>query len=236
MTAPGSRAPAHLHRYLLGSERLVVAVRRHPARLVEPVASAVAGLVAAIWLDTVLTGGIPVLADAVWLGWAALVVRALWRLAEWHADWFVATDQRLILTYGLITRKVAMMPLIKVTDLSYNRSPLGRVLGYGEFVLESAGQDQAMRSVTWLPSPDVLYRRICGEIFDPRHHAGHLRSLGRLPVVREPVAREPVVREPDAGRRHDTEPVPMPEPDGTVVPDGPVVPDGTERPASRWRR
>jgi hypothetical protein len=60
-----------------------------------------------------------------------------------------------------------MMPLSKVTDLSYNRSVAGRLFGYGEFVLESAGHDQAMRTVPWLPSPDALYRLICAEIFDP---------------------------------------------------------------------
>lgn len=204
MTAPGPsasslHAPSDLDRYLLPSERLVVAVRRHPARLLEPVLSAVGGLVAAGWLDTYVTGGVPVVADAVWLGWVVLVLRAIWELAQWRQDWFVATDQRLILTYGLLTRKVAMMPLSKVTDLSYNRSPLGRLLGYGEFVLESAGQDQAMRAVAWLPSPDVLYRRICAEIFDPRHFArsAHTRPSG-------PSGR---LQHAPAERTHDTEEV-----------------------------
>ena len=47
-----------------------------------------------------------------------------------------------------------MMPLIKVTDMSYNRSVPGRILGYGRFVMESAGQDQALREVNWVPDPD----------------------------------------------------------------------------------
>lgn len=222
MTQGGGQVPAHLQRYLLGSERLVVAVRRHPARLLEPVSSAIGGLAVAGWLDTAVTGRVPVLADLVWLGWVALVVRALWRLAEWRQDWFVATDQRLVLTYGLVTRKVAMMPLSKVTDLSYNRSPLGRLLGYGEFVLESAGQDQAMRAVAWLPSPDVLYRRICAEIFEPRHvaRAGPSRSPRRAGRVETE----------GSGPRADTEEV-----SGWSAGDsGP--PDGTEPPTPWWRR
>ena len=32
---------------------------------------------------------------------------------------------------------VAMMPLLKVTDMTYDRSLLGRIVGYGTFVLES---------------------------------------------------------------------------------------------------
>jgi hypothetical protein len=54
---------------------------------------------------------------------------------------------------------------MKVTDMSYNRSVLGRLVGYGEFVLESAGQEQALRTVSYLPRPDALYEEICMEIF-----------------------------------------------------------------------
>jgi uncharacterized membrane protein YdbT with pleckstrin-like domain len=157
----------HVSRYLLDSERLVVAVRRHPAQLLEPVLTAVGVLLLVGWLDSRLPSNVPVLVDLVWYLWFAVAARAVWRFAQWRRDWFVATDRRLLLTYGLVTRKVAMMPLSKVTDLSYNRSPSGRLFGYGEFVLESAGQEQALHSVKWLPSPDALYRLICGEIFDP---------------------------------------------------------------------
>ena len=88
-----------------------------------------------------------------------------YELAQWRHDWFVATDKRLLLFYGFITRKVAMMPLMKVTDMSYERSVPGRILGYGRFVMESAGQDQAMHRVNWVPEPDHHYRVICAEIF-----------------------------------------------------------------------
>lgn len=161
-------APPHLSRYLLDAERVVIAVRRHPAQVLEPVVSAVGGLALVLWLQLRIPPDLGLLSDLLWPAWSLLLGRALIRLWMWREDWFVATDSRLLLTYGIVTRKVAMMPLAKVTDMSYNRSPLGRVLGYGEFVLESAGHDQAMRVVSWLPNPDQLYRLICAEIFDPR--------------------------------------------------------------------
>ncbi|GAB2693298.1 PH domain-containing protein [Thalassiella azotivora] len=157
--------PRHIERYLLDEEQVVLAVRRHPVVVAEPIVTAVVGLLAVAVVGDALPRDLPYVVDVLWWGWFALVGRALWRLAEYHNDWFLGTDRRLILTYGIVTRKVAMMPLAKVTDLSYNRSVPGRLLGYGEFVLESAGQDQAMRSVNFLPSPDELYRRICGQIF-----------------------------------------------------------------------
>jgi hypothetical protein len=71
----------------------------------------------------------------------------------------------MLLATGVVTRKVAMMPLVKVTDMSFQRSTLGRLLGYGEFILESAGQDQALRVVDHLPYPEQLYLEVCGLIF-----------------------------------------------------------------------
>jgi hypothetical protein len=94
-----------------------------------------------------------------------VVLRLLWKLLEWRHDWFAATDKRLLLRYGLVTHKVAMMPLMKVTDMSYERSIPGQFLGYGRFIMESAGQDQALRVVNWVPQPDETYRAICAEIF-----------------------------------------------------------------------
>ena len=60
-----------------------------------------------------------------------------------------------------------MMPLLKVTDMTYDRSILGRVLGYGKFVLESAGRDQALSRIDHVPDADTHYRAICTQLFGP---------------------------------------------------------------------
>ena len=159
-----------LGRYLLDGEQIVTAVHQHWAKVAEPVASVVAGLVLVLVLDSSLPANLGLLANLLWWAWFVLVGRAVWTVLEWRHDWFVATDKRLILTYGLITQKVAMMPLTKVTDMSYNRSPLGRLLGFGTFVMESAGQDQALHTVEWVPHPDHTYRAICAEIFGVDDH------------------------------------------------------------------
>jgi hypothetical protein len=156
---------AALDRYLLEGERVVVAVHQHWVKVAEPVASVVAGAVAALWVDAQVDPALRLLGTLVWWGWFALVVRMLYRLAQWRHDWFIATDKRLLLSYGFITRRVSMMPLLKVTDMSYERSVPGRILGFGRFVMESAGHDQALRKVNWVPQPDHHYRLICAEIF-----------------------------------------------------------------------
>lgn len=163
--AASDRRRAELDRYLLDGERLVTAVHQHWGKVAEPVGSAVLGCVVAFWVDARIDPALGFLSTAVWWAWFAVVGRMAYKLAEWRHDWFVATDKRLLLFYGFITRKVSMMPLMKVTDMSYERSVPGRILGYGRFVMESAGQDQALRKVNWVPSPDEHYRAICAVIF-----------------------------------------------------------------------
>jgi hypothetical protein len=54
---------------------------------------------------------------------------------------------------------------MKVTDLTYQQSPLGRILNYGSFILESAGQQQALSRVDFLPQPAKRYQQVSGLLF-----------------------------------------------------------------------
>jgi hypothetical protein len=154
-----------IDRYLVDGERIVFAVHQHWGRVAEPVGSALAGLVLAGWLDATVAPELGALSTVAWWVWFALVARAAWKVVNWRHDWFIATDKRLLLFHGFITRRVPMMPMTKVTDMAYERSVPGRIFGYGRFVLESAGQDQALHKVTFVPDPDHHYRVICSEIF-----------------------------------------------------------------------
>jgi uncharacterized membrane protein YdbT with pleckstrin-like domain len=165
ISPPASRVGA-VNKFLLPSERVVIEVRRHWAEMFWPAVSVFAGLVAALLLDTVMPLA-PVVRFVMWLAWGAILAYFLWRILEWSLDWFVVTDKRFVLAQGVLTRRVGMMPLTRVTDMRYERSPLGRILGYGMFVLESAGQDQALSSINFLPDPDELYREVCELLFNP---------------------------------------------------------------------
>jgi uncharacterized membrane protein YdbT with pleckstrin-like domain len=156
LVTPGDSAPASVNRYLLPHENQVITVRRHPAVLMKPVALVLGGLIIAGFLSNTLANKVGSVVSWIWF---------VWKVAEWSVDYFVITNQRMLLTTGLITRKVAMMPLGKVTDMSFQRSIAGRMLGYGEFVLESAGQEQALRTVGYLPYPEQLYLEVCEMIF-----------------------------------------------------------------------
>jgi uncharacterized membrane protein YdbT with pleckstrin-like domain len=162
---PNETVPASVYKHLLPHERQVITVRFHPAVLIRPVAEVLGGLALAGLLSTTVVRSNGTAMLVVWLLWLVLVIRLLIKIYEWLEDYFVVTSQRLLLAKGILTRTVNMMPLSKVTDMSFRRSAMGRILGYGEFVVESAGQDQALRRVDHLPYPEQLYLEVCGLIF-----------------------------------------------------------------------
>jgi membrane protein YdbS with pleckstrin-like domain len=164
---PNETVPAAVYRVLLPHERRVITVRFHPAILIRPVAETLGGLALAGLISTIAHLNTDVLL-VVWLAWLVLVFRLLFRIYQWLEDYFVVTSARLLLATGVFKKSVNMMPLGKVTDMRFERSPAGRLFGYGTFIVESAGQDQALRNINHLPYPEQLYIEVCGLIFkDP---------------------------------------------------------------------
>ena len=159
------QVPASVNRYLLPHERQVITVHQHPAVLIMPIFWALLGLAIAGWLSNSLAHGNGYVILAIWILWGIVFLRLVVKAIEWGETYFVVTSQRLVLTTGLVTRKVNMMPLGKVTDMSFQRTATGRILGYGEFIVESAGQDQALSHIRFLPYPEQLYLEVCGLIF-----------------------------------------------------------------------
>jgi len=159
--------PNDVKKYLLLHERehQVITVRMHPAVLLVPVGLALAGLIAAVVLNGSALNQQPGFMNIVWIGWGILALWALWKVANWTIEYFVVTSRRMILTSGVLTRKVGMIPLTKVTDMSFQRSLPGRLFGYGEFIIESAGQDQALRNIPYIPYPEQLYVEVCKLLF-----------------------------------------------------------------------
>ena len=157
--------PASVNRYLLPHERQVITVHQHPAVLIMPILQVLVGLAIAGWLSNSVAHGNGTVILVIWVLWAVLLLRLAVKVFEWSVNYFVVTSQRMLLSTGIVTHKVNMMPLSKVTDMSFQRSATGRILGYGEFIVESAGQDQALRNVRFLPYPEQLYLEVCGLIF-----------------------------------------------------------------------
>jgi len=137
-------------------------------------------------LSATFLRGHALVAGILWAGWIVLLLNLIWQAINWAVDYFVITSERILLTSGVFTRSVAMMPLSKVTDMSFHRSFTGRLLGFGEFVVESAGQDQALRRIDHIPYPEQLYLVVCGRIF--KDSAGQDDGTGSVVGVPDPFA------------------------------------------------
>ena len=157
--------PSSVNRFLLPHERQVITVHQHPAVLIRVIFEVLIALAIAGWLTVAVAKDNGTALLIIWILWGLVFLRLVIKVVEWVETYFVVTSQRFLLATGLVTRKVNMMPLAKVTDMSFQRSAMGRLLGYGEFILESAGQDQALNKIDHLPYPEQLYLEVCGLIF-----------------------------------------------------------------------
>ena len=144
------------------NERVVIDARRHGATLVRPLLGAVLAVVAALLVGMLVTPGDnrDIVDTAAGLFACFFVLRLLWRIWQWRAARTVVTNRRVFQISGVLTRKVSSMPLARMTDLTYRRPVLGRILGYGEILVESAGTEQGMQKLDHLPKPDAFYRTI----------------------------------------------------------------------------
>jgi len=95
----------------------------------------------------------------------------------WWNERIVITDKRVMLSQGFIVHKIAMMPLAKVTDLTFQRSLRGRLLGYGTLIVESAGQIQGLNRIDYLPRPEEVYEALSELVFGEK---GKTRATGFL--------------------------------------------------------
>ena len=165
LSTRSTSGPAAVSKYLLPNEQQVIHTRRHPAILIGPSILTLAGLLVAAVLTATALHGYGAIVTVIWLVWVVLFGRMIWKVVNWAVDYFVVTSHRILLTSGVFTRSVAMMPLTKVTDMRFQRTFAGRMLGFGEFIVESAGQDQALRVIDHIPYPEQLYLEVCEMLF-----------------------------------------------------------------------
>jgi hypothetical protein len=186
-------APREIDEYLLPTERRVIRVRQHWGVMLKNVLQTGAFLL----LMVIAERYIPDSAECVALAerdqdlplscavvdnvtfYLALVavLRFTVMTILWWIERIVITDKRVMLAQGIVVHKVGMMPLSKVTDLTFQRSLGGRLLGYGSLVVESAGQIQALNRIDYMPRPEEVYEALSELVFGEK---GKTRATGML--------------------------------------------------------
>lgn len=169
-------APREIDEYLLPTERRVIRVRQHWASMMKPLSSTALFLLALVVAQAYLPTSVVIDNIAFYLGLVA-VLRFTVLTILWWIERIVITDKRVMLAEGIIVHNVGMMPLSKVTDLTFRRSLGGRMFGYGTLIVESAGQIQALNKISYMPRPEEIYEALSELVFGEK---GKTRATGML--------------------------------------------------------
>ena len=159
----GNNVPPEVLRYLLPQERHVIVVRRHPVVMAGPAGFLASAGIAAGLLTATRRKDVTA-ARGAWVASAlALPVSAI-RVHAWLNSYFVVTNARLLYVKSVTGIKVKAVSLRDIRGIELRRSLLGRLFGYGTFVIKSSGSDE---KISFLPYPELLYL----EVYDILHPA-----------------------------------------------------------------
>ena len=133
---------------LTSDETIALDLHPHWWYFSEPVASLIVAIVVGIWflaadisndtLDKVLT----VLAIVALVGTAGWTII---RYLKWMTTHFVITSHRLIFRTGVLAKSGIEIPLERVNNVNFNQSIFERMLGAGDLLIESGGEDGQSR-------------------------------------------------------------------------------------------
>ncbi len=79
---------------------------------------------------------------------AAIVVAGGWlvvQVVKWRTTYFVLTSHRVIYREGVVARNGVEIPLERVNNVNFNQTIFERLIGVGDILIESGGQDGKQR-------------------------------------------------------------------------------------------
>ena len=106
--------------------------------------------------------------------WALGIAIVLWlllstkRLLSWWFTTYVLTTERIIVRTGMVAREGTEIPLENINNVLFTQKVIERLLGYGDILVESAGQTGQSRLMD-IPDPEAFQSEI--------YRARELRSL-----------------------------------------------------------
>jgi uncharacterized membrane protein YdbT with pleckstrin-like domain len=142
-------------RLLIPGEQVLLEERPHWKALVGPafVTLVTAGLTGFLYVKAngdgrgVLRIALVAFASIEWIILAGV------SLTRWRFTEYILTDHRLMVRTGVFARRAKEIPLETINDITLSQTILGRVLGAGDLILESAGEHgQETLGNVWHPA------------------------------------------------------------------------------------
>lgn len=125
-----------------------VALDLHPHwwYFARPVAALIGSVVAGILVRVLLDDDVEEVLT--WVAIVLILVSVLWlvvRYLKWATTNFVITSDRVIFRSGVIAKSGIEIPLERVNNVLFNQSIFERMLGAGDLLIESGGEDGQQR-------------------------------------------------------------------------------------------
>jgi uncharacterized membrane protein YdbT with pleckstrin-like domain len=186
-------------RLLAEHEELVYDLRPHWLTLVVPVLLTVAVVVGvgAAWV--VMPAGDlqqPARLAVGLLGLAVLLVTVAGRVLRWATTHFVLTTDRLIFRSGVVAKFGREIPLERINDVTFSQSLFERLVGVGDLLLESAGE-QGQSRFSNIRDPEAVQLEIYRQMeANDRRRAGYATTQPHpaVPADRTPTPPTPPTR------------------------------------------
>lgn len=112
--------------------------------------------------------GHPTMAALSLLGGAGLAIYLIAKRWAQRYTAYVLTTMRVMRVSGFLHRSTAWIPWMKVTDIRYEATVVGRLLGYATVYIESANEKSGLAEMRNLQNPQEFYSRLT-ELVQRKH-------------------------------------------------------------------
>ncbi len=154
-------------------ENVVISTRTHPKALILPVLVLIVVVGLAAYLTSVTSSNVWHIIT--WVVTALLLLWfTVWPFLNWLTSTYTITNRRLITRRGILTRKGHDIPLNRISDVSYERGVVDRMLGCGTLIISDASE-QGRVQLPDVPHVEQTQLKLSGLLFDqhtPQHDDG----------------------------------------------------------------
>jgi uncharacterized membrane protein YdbT with pleckstrin-like domain len=164
-------------RSLAVGEEPVAILHPHWKTLVRPVALTFLVVAGVLVGEVLIPGGKDAAAERLALAVAAIVLLMWWLMypvLAWRTTVYELTNRRMRLRDGILTRHGRDIPLSRVTDVSFRKGVLDRLLGCGTLIIESAGEHGQL-ALTEIPQVERVSAMLFQLVEDERQRDDRLR-------------------------------------------------------------
>jgi uncharacterized membrane protein YdbT with pleckstrin-like domain len=176
---------------LNADETIALDMHPHWWYFAQPAFSLAAAIAVAVAILVKMDSGSGVYKFLVTLILILLGLAALWlvgRYVKWISTNFVITSQRLIFRQGIFAKSGIEIPLERVNNVNFSQGVFERMLGAGDLLIESGGEDGQQR-FTDIRHPDKVQNLIHSQMEGVARRRGGYTAAPTGPSVPEQLER-----------------------------------------------